>query len=100
VSASTLRAAAALIRERAHVPTNPDEEPWFRYPLAIGEALPWAGFAGAFPAEAQFIASWPPAVALDVARLFDAAAKVGPVDGGILWDATVTLARTCLGNQS
>jgi hypothetical protein len=45
-------------------------------------------------------ASWHPAVALAVADLIDTILKVGPVDGGAEWDATVTLARTYLGNQS
>lgn len=59
MSASTLRAAAALIRER-------ETEPWM--------------FA--------------------VADLIDTILKVGPVDGGAEWDATVTLARTYLGESA
>jgi hypothetical protein len=51
-------------------------------------------------ANAEYIASWHPTVARDAARLFDAAEKVGPAHGGILWDAAVTLARTYLGDQS
>jgi hypothetical protein len=101
VSASTLRAAAALIRERARaIPSDPDEEPWFRFPLDGIAAAPWTHFTRSFPAEAELVASWPPAVALAVADLIDTILKVGPVDGGAEWDATVTLARTYLGSDA
>jgi hypothetical protein len=100
MSASTLRAAAALIRQRAAIPSDPDEEPWFRFPLDGIAAAPWTHFTQAFPTEAEFVASWHPTVALAVADLIDTILQVGPVDGGAEWDATVNLARTYLGDQS
>jgi hypothetical protein len=60
MSASTLRAAAALIRHE-----------WPNDPIHRAAA-----------------------------NLFDTVLKVGPVDGGAEWDATVNLARTYLGDES
>jgi hypothetical protein len=60
MSASTLRAAAALIRDE-----------WPNDPIHRAAA-----------------------------NLFDTVRQVGPVDGGAEWDATVTLARTYLGEPA
>jgi hypothetical protein len=122
VSASTLRAAAALIRQRAnaaHQPTgrppawhvmqnahpNTDGSPWGaveyqRHPAggSGSRVMVWSG--GAAKADAEHIASWHPTVALAVADLIDTVLKVGPVDGGAEWDATVNLARTYLGDPA
>jgi hypothetical protein len=105
VSASTLRAAAALIRQRATL-RNADTAavlglpPWTataRFVYHSG-GNPIAEAVG--PTTAEHIASWHPTVALAVADLIDTILKVGPVDGGAEWDATVTLARTYLGEPA
>jgi hypothetical protein len=111
VSASTLRAAAALIRERANAATP---GPWVttgkadRYGGLVSLSAPADeeeidGYGGTLIGETlrrgnrAHIASWPPAVAFAVADLIDTILKVGPVDGGAEWDATVTLAKAYLG---
>jgi hypothetical protein len=94
VSASTPRAAAALIRQRAEAAAHdlgePATDPWT-----------WRGIGTGYrePIHAH-IGSWHPAVALAVADLIDTILKVGPVDGGAEWDATVTIARTYLGDPA
>jgi hypothetical protein len=102
VSASTLRAAAALIRQRANATAAP-HHPYSdkRVPLVTTTAE-WQNecdnyLGGAMGAHC---ASWPPDVALAVADLIDTILKVGPVDGGAEWDATVNLARTYLGQSA
>jgi hypothetical protein len=120
MSASTLRAAAALIRQRASHPDLPPQrwemyeehgrdftdEGWSEVGIkALGVTLAYTCSTGFEDnddpqAVAAHIASWHPDVALAVADLIDTVLKVGPVDGGAEWDATVTLARTYLGGES
>jgi hypothetical protein len=102
VSASTLRAAAALIRERANA-AAPGPWSWGNRGISgddFEDVLPTGTIDERFGPNAAYIATMHPDVALAVADLIDTILKVGPVDGGAEWDATVTLARTYLGNQS
>jgi hypothetical protein len=116
MSASTLRAAAALIRQRAHdasaspwtVDSGPEEGAdvicWLEDddPDYNGTAVAAADicYGACNEPDAAYIASWHPTVALAVADLIDTILKVGPVDGGAEWDATVNLARTYLGGSA
>ena len=72
MTAETLRRAATLMRERAEAcvgTSTPDEEPWYRPAEQAGILTKWHRFADASPVDAAHIASWHPAVALEVASL-------------------------------
>jgi hypothetical protein len=104
VSASTLRAAAALIRERADAATP---GPWVHNGEGLvvrstGERMYVTECYGDQPGiqDAEYIAALSPDFGRAAADLIDTILKVGPVDGGAEWDATVTLARTYLGDPS
>jgi hypothetical protein len=90
MSASTLRAAAALMRQLTEA-IERDGGGWFTAQSLYGYHE---------PVNADLIATFTPDVARAAGHLFETVAKVGPTDGGAEWDATVTLARRVLGESA